>query len=65
MKTDDRQRPHAERDFILGAERFEKISAVEGIEPSDEMRRRAKEAERLKLSPEERIEQIKRAYRKG
>jgi hypothetical protein len=51
--------------FLLGAERFAKISAVEGIELTSEMRQRAQEAERLGLSPEQRLERIKSAYRKG
>ncbi|ABD06690.1 conserved hypothetical protein [Rhodopseudomonas palustris HaA2] len=66
MASDDHdQKPPAEQGFVLGAEHFEKISAVEGIELSDAMHRRAKESERLGHSAEERIAHIKRAYRKG
>ncbi|MCP9630655.1 hypothetical protein NML43_26485 [Rhodopseudomonas palustris] len=65
MASDTRstKRP-AEEGFLLGAELFEQISAVEGIELSDEMRARAKKAARLGLSIEPRLEEIKKAYRK-
>ncbi|WP_022723251.1 hypothetical protein [Rhodopseudomonas sp. B29] len=56
------QNPPSERAFVLGAELFEEISAVEGIELSEPMRRRAREADRLRLSAEEQIERIKQAY---
>lgn len=62
--TSSTKRP-AEEGFLLGAELFEKISAVEGIELTDDMLRRAKESERLKLSPDERRERIKAVYRKS
>ena len=66
MSEDNRHREQtAQQEFIIGAERFEKISAVEGIVLSDEMRRRADEAKRLGLSAEQRIERIKDVYRKG
>ncbi|MFT0878470.1 hypothetical protein VRZ08_18015 [Rhodopseudomonas sp. G2_2311] len=66
MSEDNRHREQtAQREFLIGAERFEKISAVEGIVLSDEMRRRADEAKRLGLSAEQRIERIKDVYRKG
>ncbi|ACF02555.1 hypothetical protein I8G32_03656 [Rhodopseudomonas palustris] len=66
MSEDNRYRDQAaQQEFLLGAERFEKISAVEGIILSDEMRRRADEARRLGLSAEQRIERIKEVYRKG
>lgn len=66
MSEDNRDREQtAQQEFLIGAERFEKISAVEGIVLSDEMRRRADEAKRLGLSAEQRIERIKDVYRKG
>ncbi|AVT82460.1 hypothetical protein [Rhodopseudomonas palustris] len=66
MSEDNRHREQtAQQEFLIGAERFEKISAVEGIVLSDEMRRRADEAKRLGLSAEQRIERIKDVYRKG
>ncbi|MCD0416307.1 hypothetical protein LOC51_03700 [Rubrivivax sp. JA1024] len=66
MTEDNRHRDQtAEQGFLLGAERFEKISAVEGIVLSDDMKHRADEAKRLGLSAEQRIERIKEVYRKG
>ncbi|NEW96983.1 hypothetical protein [Rhodopseudomonas sp. BR0G17] len=66
MSEDNRPREQtAQQEFLIGAERFEKISAVEGIVLSDEMKRRADEAKRLGLSAEQRIERIKDVYRKG
>jgi len=66
MASDNRDRSQtAARGFLLGAERFAKISAVEGIELSDEMQARAREAARLGLSSEQRLEEIKKAYRKA
>ncbi len=66
MSEDNRHREQtAQQEFLIGAERFEKISAVEGIVLSDEMKRRADEAKRLGLSAEQRIERIKDLYRKG
>lgn len=65
MSEDNRHREQtAQQEFLIGAERFEKISAVEGIELSDEMRTRAKKAARLGLSIEQRLEEIKEAHRK-
>lgn len=49
--------------FILGRDAFEKISAVEGITPTAEARRRTAEFERKGLSPEERIRAIIDAHR--
>jgi DUF1009 family protein len=49
----------------LGRERFAKISAVEGIEPTPRMKKRAAELDRQGLSAEERRRSIIRAYRKG
>lgn len=60
----DRKQP-AEQAFVLGNERFAKISAVEGIELSDAMRQRAEEAVRLGLSAEQRLERIRKAHRKA
>lgn len=66
MSEDNRHREQTvQQEFLIGAERFEKISAVEGIVLSDEMKRRADEAKRLGLSAEQRIERIKDVYRKG
>jgi len=66
MGSDRHQRTQlAGEGFLLGAKRFEKISAVEGIKLSDAMRQRARESERQGLSAEQRREQIKSAYREG
>ena len=51
--------------MILGRDRFAKISAVEGIELTATMKRRAAEFDRRGLSGEERRRAIIRAYRKG
>ncbi len=50
--------------ITLGRERFGKISKVEGIELSGDMRRRAAEFDRRGSSTEERRSTIIRAYRK-
>jgi hypothetical protein len=66
MASDNRDRKQpAARGFVLGAERFAKISAVEGIELSKEMRERAEDAARRGLSAEQRLEEIKEVYRKA
>jgi hypothetical protein len=51
--------------FVLGRERFEKISAVEGIELSGAMKRRIRDSDRKGLSPEARRAAIIRAHSKG
>ena len=51
--------------MVLGRRRFEKISAVEGVTFTREMKKRAAEFDREGLSAEERRESIIRAYRKG
>jgi hypothetical protein len=51
--------------IILGRERFARITAVEGIELTPAMRRRAAEFERRGLSGEERRRSIIRLYRGG
>jgi hypothetical protein len=50
--------------FVLGRERFAKISAVEGIELSGAMKKRIRDADRKDLSAEARREAIIRAHRK-
>jgi hypothetical protein len=49
----------------LGRERFAKISAVEGIELTPLMKKRAAEFDRQGISADERRRAIVRAYRKG
>lgn len=49
--------------FVLGQDRFAKISAVEGIKLTPEMKKRAKEFDRLGLSPAERRREILKVYR--
>jgi len=51
-------------DVVIGARRFAKISAVEGIVLTREMHARAAEFDRKGLSAEERRRSIVRAYRK-
>ena len=50
--------------FTIGRRGFEKISAVEGISLSPEMRRDFSEFDRRKLSASERREEIRRKYGK-
>jgi len=50
---------------IVGRKAFAKISAVEGIRLTPEMKRRAAEFDRKGLSPEERRRAIIAAHRKG
>ncbi len=52
-------------DVMIGARRFAKISAVEGITLTGEMRTRAAEFDRKGMSAEERRRSIMRAYRKA
>ena len=62
------QKPIGKQDrnggFVLGRERFAKISAVEGIELSGAMKKRIRDADRKDLSAEARREAIIRAHRK-
>ncbi len=51
--------------FTLGQDRFAKISAVEGIVLTRQMRSRIAEFDRQGLSAEERRRAIIRAYRKA
>ncbi len=51
--------------MIIGRERFAKISAVEGIRLTADMKRRAAEFDRKGLSPQERVRAIIAVYRKG
>jgi hypothetical protein len=51
--------------FVLGRERFAKISAVEGIELSGAMKKRIRESDRKGLSAEARRAAIIRAHSKG
>jgi hypothetical protein len=50
--------------FVLGRERFAKISAVEGIKLSDSMKKRISESDRKDLSAEARRAAIIRAHSK-
>ncbi|MGO9848548.1 MAG: hypothetical protein ACLPKT_18740 [Methylocella sp.] len=52
-------------DVVIGARRFAKISAVEGIMLTGEMRTRSAEFDRKGMSAEERRRSILRAYRKA
>jgi hypothetical protein len=51
--------------MTLGRERFAKISAVEGIELTPSMRKRAAEFDRSGIAAAERRRSIIRAYSKG
>lgn len=51
--------------YIIGQRRFEKISAVEGIVITRDMKGRFADFDRRGLAAEARRESIKRAYRKG
>ena len=50
--------------FVLGRERFAKISAVEGIALTPAMKKRAKEFDERGLSPAERRKEVLKLYRK-
>jgi hypothetical protein len=51
--------------YVIGRERFDKISAVEGIKPSVQMKKREAEYGRKGLSAEQRRQSIIDAHRKG
>jgi hypothetical protein len=51
--------------IIIGRERFAKISAVEGIELTPAMKKRAADFDRRGLPGEERRRLIARTYRRG
>lgn len=51
--------------FVIGRARFSKISAVEGIELTQVMEKRASEASREGLTAEEYRRKIVHSYRKG
>ena len=51
--------------MMLGRNRFSKISSVEGVVLTQEMKERITEFDRKGLSAEERRASIVRAYRKG
>jgi len=59
-----RNRP-AKVGMVLGHQRFAKISAVEGIELTASMRKRAAEFDRRGMAAAERRRSIIRAYSKG
>jgi hypothetical protein len=51
--------------FVLGAERYEKISAVEGIALTPAMKKRLQDAKKSKASPAEYRKAIIDAHRKA
>jgi hypothetical protein len=51
--------------FVLGSDRFAKISEVEGIRPTPAMKKRAGEAQIKGLTAEEYRRTIIRSHRKG
>ncbi|MBR1213563.1 hypothetical protein [Bradyrhizobium sp. JYMT SZCCT0180] len=53
------------RRFVIGRSSFSKICAVEGIQLTPSMKKRAVDAEREGLSAEEYRQTIIRAYRKA
>jgi hypothetical protein len=55
----------AKAGMISGRDRFTKISSVEGISLTREMKKRSAEFDRKGLSAEERRASIVRAHRKG
>jgi len=50
---------------VIGRERFAKISAVEGIKPSNAMKKRVAQFDRDGLSAAERRREIIKAYKKS
>jgi hypothetical protein len=66
MKTRDKNRivrDAATGRFVLGRERFAKISAVEGVARTPAMKEQEKEFDRQGLTVEERHREIIRTYR--
>jgi hypothetical protein len=51
--------------FVIGMERFTRISAVEGIKPTAAMKKRSERFEREGLSPAQRRKEIIKAYTKN
>lgn len=51
--------------FVIGSARFKKMSAVEGVVYSPDMKGRSALSKRKDLSPEERRKIIIKAYRKA
>jgi uncharacterized protein (DUF58 family) len=51
--------------FVIGRAHFAKISAVEGIEQTEAMEKRASEVDRKGLTPEEYRRTIVRSHRRG
>jgi len=62
---ESRRRRKTKPGMILGRERFAKISAVEGIELTADMRSRAADFDRRGTPPRERRRAIVRAYSKS
>ena len=58
-------RKSADKGFVIGLAGFAKISAVEGIQLTPAMKKRASKAKRDKLTAEEHRAAIIRAHRKA
>jgi hypothetical protein len=65
MKQKNSAKSAKTRRFVLGSDRFAKISEVEGIRLTPAMKRRADEAQTKGLSAEEYRKTIIRNHRKG
>jgi hypothetical protein len=65
MKKKKPTAPAASGPFILGREQFEKISAVEGLHLTREMKRDFREFDRENLSGDERRKRLLAKYGKG
>jgi hypothetical protein len=63
MATRGKSSKNSQGKFVLGRERFAKISAVEGIALTPAMKKRAAHFDRLDLTPAERRKEILKAYR--
>jgi hypothetical protein len=63
-KPPKKARRKRKSDIVIGARRFAKISAVEGIVLTHEMRTRAAEFNRKGISADERRRAIMKVYRK-
>jgi hypothetical protein len=64
-KSAPKKGPAPKPGMMLGRDRFSKISSVEGVVLTQEMKERITEFDRKGLSAEERRASIVRAYRKG
>lgn len=54
--------PRRPSSFVLGAEAFDRISAVEGLTPTADLIETEREMARLALTPAERVDHLRARY---